>query len=598
MVHSMQMETLARQRAYVAQKKSEGNGIGLVFADAFIRGMRDIGYKSNGWALAEMIDNSVQAGASTIGVQFGFANAGKSTAKPDKLAVIDNGVGIDKGMLSYAVRWGGTDRENSRDGFGRYGYGLPSSAVSICQKYTVYSKTPDDGWHAVTVDIQELAKVASDIKTTEKMLEPKEASPPSWLTKKLCGIETSTIDSGTIVVLEDMDRLQFKKTATLQAKLLQLFGVVYRHWIPTPKIMVHGTAAEPVDPLFLMEGGRFFDETEVRAERVETRTFEVETTRGTKGTVRIRASVLPPDFQNKEVGKVGQGFAKNGRFSVMKEYNGLQICRDGRQIDCIAPRHTKFQNADINTKIEIDFDPELDEFFGITTSKQQIVIDEVMWDKIEQGGRLRDLVKDIRERVKQRYDQLKAKMESGDDPEVPRSSEVAMMETEKFKAKPDVVSDRQKQSAKKNLEDTATRVSEKTGKSKQDVVEELQERAKARRFEVEFQSIPEGPFYRPYRLGEQKRVIINTQHPFYTKVYSVAPDVASALEVLLMVIAEAELEAEGDAEIFYQTSRSRWSERLRYALDRLSPDDEMRDKASAIAEEMHMSALSDGTGEV
>lgn len=592
MERSMQMDTLARQRAYVAQKKAEGNGIGLVFADAFIRGMRDIGYKSNGWALAEMIDNSVQAGATTIGVQFGYAKGNKSKAKPDMMAIADDGVGIDKDMISYAVRWGGTDRENSRDGFGRYGYGLPSSAVSICQKYTVYSKTTDGAWHAVTVDIQELAKVASDIETTEQMLQPKKASPPSWVTRELVGIDPSAMDSGTIIVLEDLDRLEYTKTDTLQNKFLQLFGVIYRHWIPTPQILVHGTVTVPVDPLFLMEGGRFFDETEVRAERIDTRTLEVETSAGTKGTVRVRASALPADFQSKDPGRIPESKKDlNNRFPIMREYNGILVCRDGRQIDCVSPRFTKFQHYDRNVKIEIDFDPELDEFFGITTSKQQIVIRDVMWDKIEQGARLIDLVKDIRRRNMEKRNSLKAIIESGTDPETPRSSEIAMMETEKFKSRPEAVSDRQRQVAKKNLESAATKVAEQTGMAKEEVVKEFERRATQRRFEVEYQAIPEGPFYRPYRLGEQKRVIINTQHPFYTKVFNVAPDIASALEVLLMVIAEAELEAEGDAETFYQSSRNRWSERLRHALDRLSPDDEMRDKASAVAEEMHAMAV-------
>ena len=66
----------------------------------------------------------------------------------------------------------------------------------------------------------------------------------------------------------------------------------------------------------------------------------------------------------------------NNRWEIMKDYNGLLICRERRQIDCIPPRWTKFQNYDANIKIEIDFDPELDEFFGITTAKQQIVIDD------------------------------------------------------------------------------------------------------------------------------------------------------------------------------------------------------------------------------
>jgi UDP:flavonoid glycosyltransferase YjiC (YdhE family) len=53
-------------------------------------------------------------------------------------------------------------------------------------------------------------------------------------------------------------------------------------------------------------------------------------------------------------------------------------------------------------------------------------------------------------------------------------------------------------------------------------------------------------------------------------------------------LAEGELEAEGDAEVFYKSSRAAWSDRLRHALDVLRTDDDMRDKASAIAEAMQM----------
>ena len=45
------------------------------------------------------------------------------------------------------------------------------------------------------------------------------------------------------------------------------------------------------------------------------------------------------------------------------------ISREQRQIDCIQPHWTKFQTYDANIKIEIDFDPELDEYFGITTAR-------------------------------------------------------------------------------------------------------------------------------------------------------------------------------------------------------------------------------------
>ena len=70
-----------------------------------------------------------------------------------------------------------------------------------------------------------------------------------------------------------------------------------------------------------------------------------------------------------------------------------------------------------------------------------------------------------------------------------------------------------------------------------------------------FQAIPEGPFYRPKRFGEQKR-LINTLHPFYTKVYDVSPEIKAALEVLLFVLAEAELEAEGGFESSHHVART------------------------------------------
>src|SRR5262245_61247163 len=110
------LETTERQRRYVAEQEAKGGGLGLVFADAFLRGMRDIGYKGAGWAMCEEVDNSVQAGATVIAVRFGYAKGNKTRVKPDMIAVMDNGVGMIKEMISYAVRWGGTDREDNRQG--------------------------------------------------------------------------------------------------------------------------------------------------------------------------------------------------------------------------------------------------------------------------------------------------------------------------------------------------------------------------------------------------------------------------------------------------------------------------------------------------
>lgn len=597
----MIIDTIERQKQYVEKQKENAKGLGVVFADAFLRGMRDLGYKDPAWALSEQIDNAMQAGADTIAIRYGFNQPG--SAKPDMIAICDNGNGMIPDMISFAVRWGGTDREGDRTGFGRYGYGLPSSAVSIAKRYTVYAKAPKNDWHAVTVDIEQLAAAAGDLEKTQELLTAKKVTLPRWVLDGATGedkLDIGELESGVVVVLEDLDRLRklngWIKAETLTTKLLQHCGVIYRQFIPEKKIFVNGALAQAVDPLFLMEHARFHDETTVRAEPVVTRVIEVETAEGVKGKVRVRASLLPPNFQSADPSDYRpdmRGAKTNNRLPIMKRYNGLIVCRAGRQIDCISPFWTKFQNYDINIKIEIDFDPVLDEFFSITTAKQQIVIEDEMWEKLRNDGKncggLEKLVVDLRKRRDEIHDQLKAKAENKAKDEAPRPSTLAMEATEKFKGPTREPTPKQKEEAQQNLEQAAKQKAEATGEAPEKVLAALTDATSKKKWEVEFLAVPEGPFYRPKRFGEQRRIIINTEHPFYSKVYLPAGDAKYALEVMLFVLAERELDSSGDAETFYKSERQKWSDRLRHALDVLVTEESLRDKASAVAEMLYAS---------
>ena len=46
---------LAEQRTYASQTRAQSK-FGLMIPDAFVRGIRDIGYTSNGQAAAELVD--------------------------------------------------------------------------------------------------------------------------------------------------------------------------------------------------------------------------------------------------------------------------------------------------------------------------------------------------------------------------------------------------------------------------------------------------------------------------------------------------------------------------------------------------------------
>jgi hypothetical protein len=95
---------------------------------------------------------------------------------------------------------------------------------------------------------------------------------------------------------------------------------------------VDATEIEPIDPLFLWADGRYYDELPAKAVGLPESNFPVKTKEGGEGTVRVRYSLMPPDFMK----------AGTARLKVRKENNGLIMLRAGRQIDVIQknPWHT------------------------------------------------------------------------------------------------------------------------------------------------------------------------------------------------------------------------------------------------------------------
>ena len=104
-----------------------------------VEAMRDSGYKSTTHALAELIDNSIESGATAIEI-FGVSrrdhHTGRITLK--ELAVLDNGEGMDKNTLRGSLRYGYGTRQQ-RHGIGRFGLGLPNSSMSQARRVDVWS---------------------------------------------------------------------------------------------------------------------------------------------------------------------------------------------------------------------------------------------------------------------------------------------------------------------------------------------------------------------------------------------------------------------------------------------------------------------------
>ncbi|GAE27806.1 RNA polymerase sigma factor [Halalkalibacter wakoensis JCM 9140] len=100
-----------------------------------IQALRSIGYNSQ-TAIADLIDNSIDAKATKICLEFSY-NEGNGSIK-----IIDNGIGMDEIELQTAMTVGSKDPRDKRerDELGRFGMGLKTAAFSLGKRLTVVSK--------------------------------------------------------------------------------------------------------------------------------------------------------------------------------------------------------------------------------------------------------------------------------------------------------------------------------------------------------------------------------------------------------------------------------------------------------------------------
>ena len=327
-------DTLAKQNEYTDKLLQQEFDFGLVMGNAFVRSMRDLGYKNAGTALAEHIDNAYEAGAQNVLVALGF-NKG-SDKKHTQIAIVDDGHGMTPDMIRAAALWGGTHRENSRESFGRYGFGLPSAAVYLGKRFEIYSRTDGGDWQMVPMDL--------DLMTTDPEYRGPKGTPvvpptrpadlPSWLKQAIKEDgRYGELSHGTIVLIDKIDRGP-KTSRQLTDLLVTHFGIVYRNYLGRFDVRVDRTKVQKIDPLFLDRDAWLYDENALRAVPHPGTTFAVRekddegNRREVKGTVRVKYSYLPPGFLN-ENGQRTKGSKNNKRFDIAKEHNGIIILRAG-----------------------------------------------------------------------------------------------------------------------------------------------------------------------------------------------------------------------------------------------------------------------------
>lgn len=204
----------------------------------FIESIRDIGYSFE-VAVADLVDNSITAGASMISIFI-------SPMPEIRFAMIDNGSGMNELELVEAMRLATKnprDHRNKND-LGRFGLGLKTASFSQCRKLTVVSKKE-----------RELSSRQWDLDYISKMNKWLLISPQDISSMPLLD-ELEKQDSGTLVIWDVIDRCEKEELTTIIDQVRKHLALVFHRFLEgadkrSIKIIINNNPIKPFNPFNL-----------------------------------------------------------------------------------------------------------------------------------------------------------------------------------------------------------------------------------------------------------------------------------------------------------------------------------------------------------
>ncbi|HEV2804767.1 MAG TPA: ATP-binding protein [Chthoniobacterales bacterium] len=465
-------------------------GTPIVRADQFIQSTRDSGYKNFASAIAELVDNALEANAEEVNIAL---NNGEPAGEI-VIAVSDNGSGMSRHVLNRALQFGWSSHFDSRASHGRFGMGLPNASFSHARRVEVL--TCHDGKKAYYAHLD-----VDDTVTQQATSIPsiKELSPHSWR-------QASRHRRGTVVFWKKCDRLSSRNIAALAAQLTSELGCIFRYQIWSGKrICVNAKRIEPFDPLFLRRGANLRGAVRFGTDL----SYEVKLPNNRQTSrIFVRFSELP-------VAKWHSLSNEDKNRHRIAKHAGVSVVRAGREID----RGWHFmgqkrkENYDDWWRCEIRFQPDLDELFGVTNTKQTIrptdYLEQILTPEIER------IARELNGRARKVFAGQKRA-------NIPRRSEVTAEQYDKFIAAP----------ARK------TRIKVGRGPATR-----LLPAVRGIRYRLMFADINRDVVYEKKLKDDLLTVTLNTRHPFVRDCWShengTIPELAN-LELLLLAAARSE----------------------------------------------------------
>ena len=335
-------------------------------------------------------------------------------------------------------------------------------------------------------------------------------------------------DHGTVIVWLNPDRLTYKMPSRLAEHLVDDFGTTYRYLLDDRELKVSGTVAMPVDPLFLdprvryylppdkggaidvLEGGhtlaaKCFRDQLTGALRLEKITDMAQVDRNDAnlinvGTFHLRVARLPYGFA--VGGRHSKDFPEDAkkRFEIRQSRRGISFVRAGREIETFDafPRSSRdranglgewplLQAYAYHWGVEVRFNPDLDEVFGIANDKQRVRPIEDFWRVLAEENIDALLRRENAWQSKTRTEEeRKRKEEQAQPADTPTPVEEAVAAVQVITGKKSRIPDRLKSVARKRAEEEVKRRTEVSEQSIDDVQKALEQESQRRPFRIDF----------------------------------------------------------------------------------------------------------------
>ena len=194
---------------------------------------------------------------------------------------------------------------------------------------------------------------------------------------------TKEATSGTVLIIDKCDKLQYTRAKDLVSAVGDNVSEIFRAFLSDERhIYINGSEVSPYDPLLLvLRGNKILVDTDVN----------VESTSGISGKMHVLAVQIPD-----------QGAKTNKSLRLNIRGQGFYILRNKREIASALefPEIFKKHNDFNLLRIELSFNPDLDDLMGINLKKHDVAPSQEIINALREV--LDDPIKKVRESMKKK----------------------------------------------------------------------------------------------------------------------------------------------------------------------------------------------------